>query len=71
MTVRQYVYYVSFNDGSGYTHAMGSIDETDRDDAIYSVWHDVLQFDYEDDDFDGFVMLYDTVRREQVYYYHG
>jgi hypothetical protein len=71
MQTRHFVCAVGIFDGSGYSWRMCSVDEENEDGAIYSVWHDVLQFDYEDENFDGVVMLYDTVKRERVYYFHG
>jgi hypothetical protein len=70
MQKRHFVCSVGIFDGSGYSWGMCSIGEENKDDAIYSVWHDILQLDYEDDGFDGLVMLYDTVKRERVYYFH-
>jgi hypothetical protein len=71
MQTRHFVYTVVVFDDEDNIWSMGSVDEENKDDAIASVWSDVLRFDYEDDDFNGVVMLYDTVKRERVYYFHG
>jgi hypothetical protein len=71
MAARQFVYFVESNDGNNYSVAAGSIDALSTDNAIQDLWYDVLRFDYEDDDFDGVVVLYDTVNRKRVYYYRG
>jgi hypothetical protein len=71
MEMKQFVYFIMHNGGSGYSVVTGSIDAEDRDTAIQCLWYDILRFDYEDDDFDGLVILYDTVKRERVYYYRG
>jgi hypothetical protein len=71
MQTRHFVYTIVIFDGEDDLWEMGSVDEENKDDAINSVWRDVLQFDCEDDDFNGVVMLYDTVKRERVYYFHG
>jgi hypothetical protein len=64
MEKRQFVYYAAFNDG--YSCEMGSIDERTVGDAIHRLWHDVLMCGFEAGDFNGVVMLYDTVKRERV-----
>jgi hypothetical protein len=48
---------------------MGSIDAMSKDDAIRLVWNNILRLDYEDYYFNGCVALYDTEKRERVYYY--
>jgi hypothetical protein len=72
MQTRHYVYSLIINNRKyGDSYRMGSVDGIDRSTAICAVWDDILRFDYEDDDFDGVVMLYDTATRERVYYFHG
>lgn len=71
MQTRHFVYTAVVFDGEDHIGSMGSVDEDDKEDAIFVVWNDILRLDYEDDGFNGVVLLYDTVKREQVYYFHG
>jgi hypothetical protein len=49
---------------------MGSVAGYTAEDAIHAVWRGVLMRTFEAADFGGIVMIYDTVKRERVYYFH-
>jgi hypothetical protein len=66
-----FVYAVVLYEDGDCPSSMGSIEAMSTSGAIHKVWHDILQFEHEDDDFNGCVMLYDTEERRRVYYYRG